>query len=93
MATSTMNSFGGPLWTSSKGPLAEKCSAGWKDFSNGGPGAFFTLQSKPFKNSVFRKVFGRNRQGELSDAMKANMSVNALARQREQRDDAAFDSP
>ncbi|KAG1847428.1 hypothetical protein C8R48DRAFT_543442, partial [Suillus tomentosus] len=34
-----------------------------------------------------RKVFGRNRRGELSDAMKANMSVNALARQREQRDD------
>ncbi|KAG1789010.1 uncharacterized protein HD556DRAFT_1244350 [Suillus plorans] len=40
-----------------------------------------------------RKVFGRNRRGKLSDAMKANMSVNALARQREQRDDAAFDSP
>ncbi|KAG1901190.1 uncharacterized protein F5891DRAFT_1223863 [Suillus fuscotomentosus] len=28
-----------------------------------------------------------------SDVMKANMSVNALARQRAQRDDAAFDSP
>ncbi|KAG1788713.1 uncharacterized protein HD556DRAFT_1447561 [Suillus plorans] len=40
-----------------------------------------------------RKVFGRNRQGELSDAMKANMSVNALARQREQCDDTVFDSP
>ncbi|KAG1893824.1 uncharacterized protein F5891DRAFT_985551 [Suillus fuscotomentosus] len=40
-----------------------------------------------------RKVFGRNRRGELSDVMKANMSVNALARQRAQRDDAAFDSP
>ncbi|KAG1799428.1 uncharacterized protein HD556DRAFT_1305642 [Suillus plorans] len=40
-----------------------------------------------------RKVFGRNRRGELSDVMKANMSVNALARQRELRDDAAFDSP
>ncbi|KAG1787458.1 uncharacterized protein HD556DRAFT_1246826 [Suillus plorans] len=40
-----------------------------------------------------RKVFGRNRRGELSDAMKANMSVNALVRQRAQRDDAAFDSP
>ncbi|KAG1887406.1 uncharacterized protein F5891DRAFT_1223337 [Suillus fuscotomentosus] len=40
-----------------------------------------------------RKVFGRNRRGELNDVMKANMSVNALARQREQRDDAAFDSP
>ncbi|KAG1861829.1 hypothetical protein C8R48DRAFT_773919 [Suillus tomentosus] len=40
-----------------------------------------------------RKVFGRNRRGELSDAAKANMSVNALARQRERLDDAAFDSP
>ncbi|KAG1777612.1 hypothetical protein EV702DRAFT_1197231 [Suillus placidus] len=40
-----------------------------------------------------RKVFGRNRRGELSDTMKANMSVNALAKQREQRDDTAFDSP
>ncbi|KAG2138494.1 hypothetical protein DEU56DRAFT_912362 [Suillus clintonianus] len=40
-----------------------------------------------------RKVFGRNRRNELSDAAKANMSVNALARQRAQRDDITFDSP
>ncbi|KAG1827512.1 uncharacterized protein BJ212DRAFT_1294763 [Suillus subaureus] len=40
-----------------------------------------------------RKVFGRNRQGELSNAAKANLSINALARQREQHDNAAFDSP
>ncbi|KAG2105442.1 uncharacterized protein F5147DRAFT_775206 [Suillus discolor] len=40
-----------------------------------------------------RKVFGRNRRGGLSDTMKANMSVNALARQRAQRDDTVFDSP
>jgi hypothetical protein len=46
-----------------------------------------------FPKRYFRKVFGRNRRGELNDVMKANMSVNALARQREQRDDAAFDSP
>ncbi|KAG1738050.1 hypothetical protein EDD22DRAFT_787327 [Suillus occidentalis] len=39
-----------------------------------------------------RKVFGRNYRNELSDTARANMSVNALARQRAQRDDAAFDS-
>ncbi|KAG2112424.1 hypothetical protein DEU56DRAFT_749373 [Suillus clintonianus] len=39
-----------------------------------------------------RKVFGRNRREELSDAAKANLSVNALARQRAQLDDASFDS-
>jgi hypothetical protein len=41
----------------------------------------------------FRKVFGRNCREELTNAAKANMSVNALAKQRAQRDDAAFDSP
>ncbi|KAG2357281.1 hypothetical protein BDR07DRAFT_1490891 [Suillus spraguei] len=35
----------------------------------------------------------RNRRGKLSNAMKANMSINALARQRAQCDDAVFDSP
>ncbi|KAG1774801.1 hypothetical protein EV702DRAFT_973985 [Suillus placidus] len=39
-----------------------------------------------------RKVFGRSRRNDLSNAAKASMSVNALARQRAQRDDAAFDS-
>lgn len=39
-----------------------------------------------------RKVFGTSRRAELSDGAKANMSVNALARQRAQLDDAAFDS-
>ncbi|KAG1727389.1 hypothetical protein EDD22DRAFT_961243 [Suillus occidentalis] len=39
-----------------------------------------------------RKVFRRNHRGELSSAVKDNMSVNVLARQREQRDDALFDS-
>lgn len=41
---------------------------------------------------AFRKVFGRNRREELSSAAKANLSVNMLARQRVQLDDAAFDS-
>ncbi|KAG2109363.1 uncharacterized protein F5147DRAFT_773175 [Suillus discolor] len=40
-----------------------------------------------------RKVFGRNHRNELSDMARASMSVNALARQRAQCDDAAFDSP
>ncbi|KAG2123322.1 hypothetical protein BD769DRAFT_1389196 [Suillus cothurnatus] len=40
-----------------------------------------------------RKIFGRSHCDGLSNAVKANMSVNALARQRAQRDDAAFDSP
>lgn len=40
-----------------------------------------------------RKVFGRNNRDDLTSAAKASMSVNALARQRAQRDDAYFDSP
>ncbi|KAG1738690.1 hypothetical protein EDD22DRAFT_959469 [Suillus occidentalis] len=39
-----------------------------------------------------RKVFGRSRCEDLSNTAKAGMSVNALARQRKQLDDAAFDS-
>ncbi|KAG1822450.1 uncharacterized protein BJ212DRAFT_1263293, partial [Suillus subaureus] len=39
-----------------------------------------------------RKVFGKKHCSELSNAAKANMSVNTLARQRAQHDDAAFDS-
>ncbi|KAG1759553.1 hypothetical protein EDD22DRAFT_849157 [Suillus occidentalis] len=39
-----------------------------------------------------RKVFGRNHRSGLSEVAKANMSVNALAKQRAQCDDAAFDS-
>jgi hypothetical protein len=41
---------------------------------------------------LFRKVFGRSRHGDLSNTVKASISVNALARQRAQLDDAAFDS-
>ncbi|KAG1876134.1 hypothetical protein C8R48DRAFT_591681 [Suillus tomentosus] len=39
-----------------------------------------------------RKVFGTSRRAELTDGLKAKMSVNALARQRAQVDDAMFDS-
>ncbi|KAG2127287.1 uncharacterized protein EDB93DRAFT_1257071 [Suillus bovinus] len=39
-----------------------------------------------------RKVFGRSRHKDLSNMAKASMSINALASQRAQIDDAAFDS-
>ncbi|KAG0699684.1 hypothetical protein DFH29DRAFT_877165 [Suillus ampliporus] len=39
-----------------------------------------------------RKVFGRSHHENLSDTARSSMSVNALARQRAQLDDAAFDS-
>ncbi|KAG0703576.1 hypothetical protein DFH29DRAFT_998401 [Suillus ampliporus] len=39
-----------------------------------------------------RKVFGHRGCEDISEASKANMSVNALARQRMQLDDASFDS-
>ncbi|KAG1760270.1 hypothetical protein EDD22DRAFT_781379 [Suillus occidentalis] len=40
-----------------------------------------------------QKVFRRNHREAISNTAKANMSVNTLARQRAQRDDATFDSP
>ncbi|KAG2120939.1 uncharacterized protein F5147DRAFT_562629 [Suillus discolor] len=39
-----------------------------------------------------RKIFGRHHHDDLSNTAKANMSVNALARQRAQLNDATFDS-
>ncbi|KAG1855543.1 hypothetical protein C8R48DRAFT_609234, partial [Suillus tomentosus] len=39
-----------------------------------------------------RKVFGRSRREDLTDVMRSSMSVNALARQRAELDDAAFNS-
>ncbi|KAG2127596.1 uncharacterized protein EDB93DRAFT_1109221 [Suillus bovinus] len=39
-----------------------------------------------------RKIFGTSRHAELTEGAKAKMSVNALARQRAQMDDALFDS-
>ncbi|KAG1739741.1 hypothetical protein EDB19DRAFT_1635612 [Suillus lakei] len=47
----------------------------------------------PRLSSPVKKVFGRSRREDLTNAAKANMSVNALAMQRAVRDDAAFDSP
>jgi hypothetical protein len=45
MVTSTIYNFGGPSWTSLKGPLVEKRSAGSTDSSNGGLGAVFILST------------------------------------------------
>ncbi|KAG1876076.1 hypothetical protein C8R48DRAFT_591507, partial [Suillus tomentosus] len=39
-----------------------------------------------------RKVFGRSRREDLTDAVRSGMSVNALARQRAELDNATFDS-
>ncbi|KIK31509.1 hypothetical protein CY34DRAFT_103188, partial [Suillus luteus UH-Slu-Lm8-n1] len=49
--------------------------------------------SEPELNRSSRKVFGRSRRDELSQAAKNNMSVNALTRQRAARADAVLDSP
>ncbi|KAG1723299.1 uncharacterized protein EDB91DRAFT_1255687 [Suillus paluster] len=43
-------------------------------------------------SQVVEKVFGRSHRNDISDVAKARMSVNALAMQRAQCDDAAFDS-
>jgi hypothetical protein len=39
-----------------------------------------------------RKVFGTSHHTELSDMVKAKMSINALTMQRAQLDDALFNS-
>jgi hypothetical protein len=52
----------------------------------------YTPHSKLHLKLLFRKVFGQNNRNDLTSTAKANMSVNALARQRAQRDDADFDS-
>ncbi|KAG1821520.1 hypothetical protein EV424DRAFT_1346850 [Suillus variegatus] len=64
--------------TSLKGLPVEKCNTGSTNFWIGGLGS--------------PKVFGKSRREDLSNTVKANMSVNALARQRAQLDDVAFDS-
>lgn len=54
---------------------------------------FFAKQKKVPKSSLpLRKVFGTSRRADISDAAMSSMSVNALARQRAQQDDAMFDS-
>jgi len=88
-----MYNSGRLLWTSSKAPLDEERSKGSTDSSSGGQGAVFILQQALIDNlKLFRKIFGRSCRQGLSNAAKANMSVNTLARQRMQLDDAVFDS-
>lgn len=62
------------------------------DFFERAPGREARRRTDKLLEWWTRKVFGRNHRDELTDAAKENMSVNALARQRAQRDDAAFDS-
>jgi len=92
MATSTTFNSGVLLLTSSKGPLVEMRGRGSTDSWSGGVGALCNSPHKHHLNSAFRKVFGRSHRNDISDAAKASMSVNALAKQRAQRDDMSFDS-
>ncbi|KAG2089118.1 hypothetical protein BD769DRAFT_1396130 [Suillus cothurnatus] len=62
------------------------------DFFERPPGQEARRRVKRLLEWWTRKVFGRSRCEYLSEAARSNMSVNALARQRAQLDDAAFDS-
>ncbi|KAG2739314.1 hypothetical protein P692DRAFT_201729813, partial [Suillus brevipes Sb2] len=62
------------------------------DFFERPPGREARLRVEKLLEWWTRKVFGRSRREDLSNTAKANMSVNALTRQRQQRDDATFDS-
>ncbi|KAG2737551.1 hypothetical protein P692DRAFT_20761462 [Suillus brevipes Sb2] len=63
------------------------------DFFEKAPGREARRRTDKLLEWWTRKVFGRNHREDISNAAKANMSVNALTRQRARRDDAAFDSP
>ncbi|KAG1758959.1 hypothetical protein EDD22DRAFT_956352 [Suillus occidentalis] len=62
------------------------------DFFEQAPGRVAQKKSKQLLTWWTRKIFGTSCRAELSEGAKANMSVNALARQRAQVDDASFDS-
>ncbi|KAG1748883.1 uncharacterized protein EDB91DRAFT_1244693 [Suillus paluster] len=62
------------------------------DFFERPPGQEAQLRVNKLLEWWTRKIFGRSRCEDLSDAARSNMSVNALARQRAQLDDTAFDS-
>ncbi|KAG2145544.1 hypothetical protein BD769DRAFT_1660617 [Suillus cothurnatus] len=62
------------------------------DFFERPPGREAWCRVKRLLEWWTRKVFGRSRREYLSEAARSNMSVNALARQRAQLDDPAFDS-
>jgi hypothetical protein len=93
MATLTILNSGVLSLISLKGPLVEMRGAGLISCSSGGVGALCIFPNKHYLTLLFRKIFGRSQRNDISDAVKASMSVNALARQRAQRDDAAYDSP
>ncbi|KAG2092801.1 uncharacterized protein F5147DRAFT_657584 [Suillus discolor] len=62
------------------------------DFFEKPPGREVQHRVKKLLEWWTRKVFGRSRHEDLSNATKACMSVNTLARQRARRDDTALDS-
>ncbi|KAG1906061.1 uncharacterized protein F5891DRAFT_1244036 [Suillus fuscotomentosus] len=62
------------------------------DFFEKAPGRVARRRVNALLEWWTRKVFGRNNRDELTSTAKANMSINALARQRAQCDDASFDS-
>ncbi|KAG1761881.1 hypothetical protein EV702DRAFT_1166865 [Suillus placidus] len=67
----------------------------WKnivDFFERAPGRASQQKVKRLLAWWSRKVFGTSQRAELTEGAKARMSVNALAKQRAQLDDALFDS-
>ncbi|KAG2755368.1 hypothetical protein P692DRAFT_20717610 [Suillus brevipes Sb2] len=62
------------------------------DFFERPPGRTARRKSEQLLVWWKRKVFGTSHRAELSDGVRAKLSVNALARQRAQADDATFDS-
>ncbi|KAG1736265.1 hypothetical protein EDD22DRAFT_787551 [Suillus occidentalis] len=67
----------------------------WKnivDFFEIAPGRASQQKVKRLLAWWSRKIFGTSQRAELTEGAKARMSVNALAKQRAQQDDALFDS-
>ncbi|KAG1848798.1 hypothetical protein C8R48DRAFT_778736 [Suillus tomentosus] len=62
------------------------------DFFEAPPGAAARSRVNQLLEWWTRKVFGRNHREDLTPDVVSKMSVNALAAQRQQMEDAAFDS-
>ncbi|KAG2085713.1 uncharacterized protein F5147DRAFT_659422 [Suillus discolor] len=62
------------------------------DFFEAPPGAAARLRMSQLLEWWTRKVFGRNHREDLTPDVISKMSVNALAAQRQQMEDTAFDS-
>ncbi|KAG1734850.1 hypothetical protein EDD22DRAFT_959985 [Suillus occidentalis] len=67
----------------------------WKniiDFFEIAPGRASQQKVKRLLAWWSRKIFGTSQRAELTEGVKARMSMNTLAKQRAQQDDALFDS-